>query len=503
MNFKQSCLKITLPLIIGFSAISCASTRLETTAQSKKQGTVEVLLSSADKTHLLSKEPELEFQSKIRATNSKTDFIIQVDEKIKYQQILGFGAALLDGTATLVNNSLQPQAIDDLWVKLFDPKKGIGLSFLRLGIGASDLSPDLYSYEDQPGHFTVEHDQAVFQLVKKALALNSNLKVMGSPWSPPGWMKTNGTMIKGSLAPEHQKDFAEYLIKTIQAWKKVGLPVDAITLQNEPKNDNNFTTSLFNLHPGDKVPPLAPVDQQTFITKFLGPAVQNAGLKTKLLIWDHNYEQSGTNMIDQVLISLQDKEMRQYSGGAAFHCYSKGNVRSLAAIPQTYPGQDIYMTECSSGDWTNWKDQFNYDAASWIIDPLRAGAKVVLKWGLILDENHKPYLTAYNGSCTGCIGSIVIRNKPDGSYTGQWAYERDYYILGQISKFVQPGAYRIESNEPPGGVLKNVAFINTDNSKVLYVFNSSGEAKNFEVQASSGSFQYNLPPQSVVTFRWN
>jgi glucosylceramidase len=245
------------------------------------------------------------------------------------------------------------------------------------------------------------------------------------------------------------------------------------------------------------------VDQQTFITQFLGPAVQNAGLKTKLLIWDHNYEQSGTNMIDQVLISLQKKEMRQHSGGAAFHCYSNGNIASLASIPQTYPGQDIYMTECSSGTWRNWKDQFNYDAASWIIDPLRAGAKVVLKWGLILDENHKPYLTAYSGSCTGCIGSIVIRNKPDGSYTGQWDYDRDYYILGQISKFVQPGAYRIESNEPPGGVLKNVAFINTDNSKVLYVFNSSAEARNFEVQTSSGRFRYNIPPQSVVTFRWN
>lgn len=464
---------------------------------------VQVLLSSADKSHLLSEQPDLILEANDQSVNK--DFVIQVNESVKYQQIDGFGAALLDGTALLVTEALDQKSLDDLWIELFDPNLGIGLSYLRLAVGASDLSPELYSYEDKKGVFSVDHDKLVapvFPLVLKALKLNPRLKIMGSTWSPPAWMKTNKSMIQGSLAPEHQDDYAKYLVKTVKAWKAEGLPVHALTIQNEPKNGNFFTTSLFNLYPQDPVPPTAPVDQQTFLAKYLGPAFKQAGLDTKLLLWDHNYKEHGFNMIEHILTTLSDPIARQYSGGVAFHCYSDGDVSSVATIPQSYPGQDIYMTECSSGTWTSWEAQFNYDADQWIIEPLRAGAKIVLKWGLVLDDNHEPYLKGYKGSCSGCIGAVVIHKNQEGQYNGKWSFDRDYYILGQISKFVKPGAYRISSNDQKNGPIRNVAFENPDKSKVLYVHNTSSESQRFVVKTKIEMFKYEIPKQSVVTFKW-
>lgn len=468
---------------------------------------IQVLLSSADRSHLLSQQPNLVFEPNDETLNQgrHNDYVIEVDATIKHQKIEGFGAALLDGTAILLTTALKQKALDNLWVQLFDPNLGIGLSYLRLAIGASDLSPVLYSYEDQPGVFSVAHDKVtapVFPLIHKALKLNPMLKVMGSTWSPPAWMKTNKSMIQGSLAPQHQADFADYLVKTVKAWKKEGLPVHAITIQNEPKNGNEFTTSLFNLHPNDPVPPAAPVDQQTFLANYLGPAFRNAGLNTKVLLWDHNYKEHGYDMIEQILIALRDPVARQYSSGVAFHCYSDGDISSVASISQAYPGQEIYMTECSSGVWKSWSDQFNHDAEQWIIEPLRVGAKVILKWGLVLDDNHEPYLKDYKGSCSGCIGAIVIHKDQEGKYNGKWSFDRDYYILGQISKFVKPGAYRISSNDQKKGPIRNVAFENPDKSKVLYVHNASLEPQKLMVKTKTGVFRYHMPKQSVVTFKW-
>ncbi len=466
---------------------------------------VTAVLTSADKSHLLETQPNIIWRSEKYGLNP----LIRVNSKVKFQSIVGFGAALTDGGASLLTEALSPEALNELWTELFHPDKGIGLSFMRMTIGASDLSPHLYSYEDEPGQFSIEHDltkSPVIPLLLKAMKLNPSLQVMGSPWSPPAWMKDNRSMIKGSLAPEHQSDFANYLAKTVLAWQQQGLKVHSISMQNEPKNGNNFTTSLFNLYPGDQVKPLTQVDEQTFLAKYLGPVFERAGLKTKLLVWDHNYVQSGVNMIPEVLELLKEPTALRYSGGAAFHCYGDSpkatDISQLGLIQKTYPSQELYMSECSSGRWRSWADEFNYDADRWIIGPLRAGAKGILKWGLALDDHHEPYLKPYDGSCATCIGVVVVHNALGGGYTGKWSFERDYYILGQLSRFVRAGAIRIDSNESDDGVIKNVAFENPDGSKVLYVYNSSRKSRKFEVEFESRYFDFLLPRQSVVTFKW-
>jgi glucosylceramidase len=468
--------------------------------EKRVSSSVQVILTTVDKVHLLEEQTPLDFVKKAEA-----ETVIVVDENKKYQQMLGFGSAFTDASAQLLTQALTPEELDKLWVQLFDPDRGIGVSFLRLGIGASDLSPQLYSYEDVPGQFSIEHDVKelpVIPLVKKAMELNPSLQVMGTPWSPPAWMKKNHSMIRGWLDSQHQADFANYLVKTVQAWQNEGLKVYAITVQNEPKNDNEFTTSLFGLFPEDPALPFAEVDEQTFIGHYLGPAFEEAGLQTKILLWDHNYRQAGHNMVQEVMTVFNDVEARKYTAGAAFHCYSEGSPSELAEIVERFPEKEIAMTECSSGTWLTWEDQFFGDASEWIIGPIRSGARVVLKWGLALDDHHGPYLKDYKGSCNGCIGAVQVHNNPDGSYNGQWSFDRDYYILGQISKFVQPGAYRIDSNESADHLIRNVAFENADGSKVLYVLNLDKKPRSYVVRTSSGSFSYDMPAQSVVTFKW-
>jgi glucosylceramidase len=455
-------------------------------------GPISAFMSSADQSNLLSPQPDLSFTS----DSASGKYVIHVNESIRYQQMVGFGASITDGTAWLLKHALSASATQSLMTKLFDPILGIGLSFLRQPIGASDLSASVYSYEDTPGQFSIAHDTAdSILLVKQALALNPKLQIMGTPWSPPAWMQNNSSMMGGALLQANQQNFAQYLVNTVQAWQHQGIPVYAVTMQNEPRYvSGGYPTSAMSLFPSDNSWPSAPVNQQDLLKTYVGPSFARAGLNTKILALDHNWD-----LTSQVLTMLGDPETRKYSGGVAFHCYG-GNVMNSAAIRQQYPDQDLYSTECSSGTWTSWSDQFTGDASSWIISSIRLGSRAVLKWGLVLDDNHGPHLGT--GSCSTCIGAAVVHNTSNGGYTGTWDLDRDYYILGQISKFVQPGAYRIESDQSADSVIQDVAFQNTDGTKVLYVFNSSSSRQNFAVQTSSGSFNFSIPSQSVVTFKW-
>jgi glucosylceramidase len=455
-------------------------------------GTITAYMTSADQSHLLSPQENLSFS----ATRAFGQYVIHLNEDIHYQQMVGFGASITDGTAWLLSHALSKSSADSLMTKLFDPDLGIGLSFLRQPIGATDLSASVYSYEDTRGQFSIAHDMtAMIPLVKQALALNPKLQVMGSPWSPPAWMQDNNSMFGGTLLAEHQENFSQYLVKAVQAWQEQGIPVHAISMQNEPRYINDgYPTAGMSLFPGDSSWPTSPVDHQSLLKNHVGPAFAHAGLSTKFLVLDHNWDHTS-----QVMNMLSDPETRRYSHGVAFHCYG-GNILDSAAVQQSYPSVDLYSTECSSGSWRSWSDQFSSDASSWIIGTIRLGSKSIVKWGLVLDDNHAPHLET--GGCKECIGAAVVHNNADGSYTGTWDLERDYYTLGQISKFVQPGAYRIESDQSNDSVIQDIAFLNPDGTKALYVYNSSSSPQTFAVQASLGSFRFFIPAQSVVTFKW-
>jgi glucosylceramidase len=369
---------------------------------------------------------------------------------------------------------------------LFDPKKGIGLNILRQPMGASDFALTDYSYDDVAAgerdlgltKFSIEHDRAyIIPLLKEALAVNPNLKVMGTPWSPPGWMKTSQSMIYGALLPEAYPAFAKYFVKYINAYSEAGVPIYAITMQNEPLN-------IPGNYPGMG---MTAIEQATFLRENLGPALREAGLKTKIFVFDHNWD-----LIEYPIQVLNDSKAAAYAGGIATHCYG-GAATAQMELHDRFPEKEIWMTECSGGDWQ--KGNLLEQQARLIINSTRNWAKTVVLWNMALDQNHEPFL----GGCTNCRGVVTINHALSPT---QITRTVDFTALAHASKFVRPGAHRIASNSFDQGSLEDVAFQNPDGSIVLLVLNSSGGAVPFNIAWQGEFASYKLPAGGVATFTW-
>lgn len=436
----------------------------------------------------------LENQSSWLATKSAIQFspdrtpnlTIHVDETTKYQTIDGFGASLTNSSAWLFDKKLTPQQRNETLDTLFDPQKGIALGILRQPMGASDFAISIYSYDDLPDgqkdpqlqKFSIDHDRAyILPLLKQALARNPNLKIMASPWSPPGWMKTSQSMVHGALLPEAYPALANYFVKFIQAYAAEGVPIYAITMQNEP---------LFipNDYPGMN---MTAVEQAAFLRDNLGPALKAAGLKTKVFVFDHNWD-----LIKYPLQVMSDSRAASFAAGIATHCY--GGVPTVQnELHDRYPDKEIWMTECSGGDWQ--KGNLLEQQVRLIIQSTRNWAQSVVLWNLALDQNHEPFI----GGCTNCRGVVTVNH---AASPAQVIPTVDYAALGHVSKFVKPGAHRIASNTFDQGVLEDVAFQNPDGSIVLLVLNSSGSAQTFNIAWHGEFASYKLPAGAVATFAW-
>jgi len=421
---------------------------------------------------------------------------IQVTETITYQQMDGFGAALTDSSAWLISNTLditRTKILNDL----FSPTDGIGISYVRLPMGASDfVTGTHYTYDDLPTgltdtqliSFSIAHDQAyIIPILQQARSINPQLKVMGSPWSAPAWMKSPETLYGGSLKPEedYQEVYANYFVKFIQSYEAEGIPIHAVTIQNEPYHTNTtYPTMWMELS-----------DQGDFVKNHLGPAFVQNGISTKILIWDHNWD--GWNYPLEV---LSDPDAIDYIAGSAWHCYcshppdcDENTPDKQTIVHDAYPDKDIYFTECTGGEWDNdFASVLVGNLQNLFIGSVRNWAKTVLLWNLALDENGEPH----EGGCEGCRGVVTI------DQTGMITCNVEYYAIGHLSKFVDPGAYRIESDYFPE-LLESVAFQNPDGSIVLVVLNPGIDPKSFDVQWNGQHFPYNLLPQSVATFKWN
>ncbi len=313
--------------------------------------------------------------------------------------------------------------------------------------------------------------------MRRALSINPQLKVMGSPWSAPAWMKTTNNLIKGTLVPRFYDSFADYFVRFIRGYGAEGIPIYAISLQNEP----NFEPDNY---PGMK---MEPAMRAEVVGRHLGPAFARNGIKTAILDWDHNWD-----LPQKPLDVLSDSLARRYVQGVAWHCYG-GNVSAQGAVHDRYPDKDTYFTECSGGEWSpKFEENLKWTTANLIIGATRNWARGVLMWNLALDENHGPHL----GGCDNCRGVVTIDSK-----TGTYRREVDYYALGHASKFVKPGAHRVASS---GGdsTLVHVAFRNPDGVEVLLVLNSGAAARVFSVHAPGRAFQFTLPAASVATFIW-
>ncbi|HEY0533301.1 MAG TPA: RICIN domain-containing protein [Actinoplanes sp.] len=436
---------------------------------------VSVWETTADQSRLLSPQAGATFN----AGNGSGGQTITINPDTTYQSMAGFGASFTDSSAWLVFNSPQRNAI---MTKLFDPSQGAGIDFLRQPIGASDFSRSTFSYDDTAGdtalsHFSVAHDNAyVLPLLQQAKQINPATTFMATPWSPPAWMKTSNSMIHGTLTPADRTAYAGYFVKFIQAYGAAGVPISLVTPQNEPDNDPGN-------YPGMKWPS---TDEATFVNSYLGPAIQNAGLSTKILAYDHNWDDPGYP--STVLTNAGN-----YTAGTAWHCYG-GDVSAQNTVHSSFPSKDTYFTECSGTQSANTANTFG-DTLMWqtehlMINATRDWAKSVVTWNMALDPSGGPSM-----NCTTCTGVVTV----NGSNV---SYNAEYYMLGQASKFVKPGAVRIDSNSFGGGGLEDVAFKNPDGSHVLLVQNASGSSNTFNVSENGQSFTYTLPGRSVATFVW-
>ena len=445
----------------------------------------EVWVTTGDRSKLLAREPNAPISAATTDTARGIAYI-DVDVATTYQEIVGFGASITDASAWLIQTKLSAAQRDSLLRDLFGRDPGIGLSFTRLTIGASDFSRAHYTLNDLPNGetdatlagFSIDSNRAdVLPVVKQARAINPALAVMASPWSAPAWMKSSGSLIRGTLRPDAYPAFAEYLRRYVEAYAAEGVPIFAITVQNEPHHEPDD-------YPGMR---LTPQQRAEFYRRSLGPLFARNRVRTQILDWDHNWDEPKSP-----LAVLADSAARQYVAGVAWHCYA-GAVAAQTTVHDAHPDKDTYFTECSGGEWAPvWGDNLKWITRTLIIGSTRAWAKGVLLWNLALDESHGPHL----GGCDNCRGVVTIDSR-----TGAVTRNVEYYALAHASRFVVPGARRIGSTAVADKV-ESVGFINPDGSKALVVVNTASLARDIAVRESGRSFRYTLPAGAVGTFTW-
>jgi glucosylceramidase len=467
----------------AYSTLSLAFAATLVTACASGHTTVAAWVTTGDQSRRLAREPDLHFTRS--AIDSATP-VIDVDYSKQFQSIVGWGAAMTDASAFLIETRLNPAKREALLQELFGREPGIGLSFVRIPMGASDFSRSHYSYDDRPAgetdstlaHFSIDVDRAEkIPALKRALAINPRLKLVGSPWSAPGWMKTSGSLIKGTLVPKFYGAFAEYFRRWIIAYEAEGLPIFAITLQNEPhfEPDN---------YPGMR---LSPPQRAAIIGGNVGRLFAQRGIRAQIWDWDHNWDE-----VASPLTVLADTLARRYVSAVAWHCYG-GEITAQTVVHDRYPDKDTYFTECSGGEWAPvWADNLKWYVSKMVIGNARGWAKGVALWNLALDEHYGPH----KGGCNDCRGVVTIN-----SVTGEITRNPEYYALAHASRFVRPGAVRIASSAPKG--LETVAFRNQDDrSTALIVLNTMNSSSRFAVRVGETSFTASLPAGAVATFTW-
>jgi glucosylceramidase len=417
-------------------------------------------------------------------------FTIAVDSGTTYQQMDGVGASLTDSAGWVLWNKLTASQRDTLMQSLFDPNSGIGISILRQPMGASDFSASGdYSYDDVPAgqtdpnlaQFSIAHDQTyLIPLLRQALSLNPSLKVHALPWSPPAWMKTTGAMNGGNIATADFPTLAQYFTSFIGAYQQQGIPIYAVSMQNEPLNS---TTA----YPSASV---ASSDEANFIGNYLGPALAGAGLgNVKIFGYEHYWDQP---QYPEAL--LADSAAYGYLAGSSFHCYA-GSVSAQSQVEQAYPAKDIWFTECTGTVGSSFAGDLSWNAENLLIGATRNWARGVTLWNIALDQNSGPQ----NGGCTACRGVVTV---DDSVSPPAITRNVEYYLLGHLGKFVQPGGYRIDSNTYGSGSLEDVAFVNPDGSIVLLVLNAASGSSTFAVTWNGANFTDTLPAGALATYEW-
>jgi glucosylceramidase len=414
---------------------------------------------------------------------TSTGLTIEVNDGQEFQTIDGFGFALTGGSAMHLSR-MEPAKRATLLQELFATgSTNIGISYLRVSIGASDLNERVFTYDDVPrgetdpslARFSLGPDHAdVIPVLKEILAINPKIKILGSPWTAPAWMKSNSAVKGGNLKPEFYDAYAQYFVKYLLGMKADGIRIDAITIQNEPLNPKNTPSMVMSAE-----------EQALFIKQHLGPAFAAAKLDTRIILYDHNCD-----VPEYALSILGDPEAAKYVDGSGFHLYG-GKIEAMSKVHDAFPGKSLYFTEQMvierppkpTLDIAN-------PVARLIIGATRNWSRNVLLWNLAADQNNDPHTN--DGGCGICQGAITINGN---LVTRNLAY----YAVAHASKFVRPGSVRVASNQLDG--LPNVAF-KTPQGMVLIVANRSQSSQSFSVRSHEQSFAAALEAGAVGTFVW-
>ncbi|MBO0824194.1 MAG: discoidin domain-containing protein [Actinobacteria bacterium] len=408
---------------------------------------------------------------------------VVVDPTRRYQTMTGFGASMTDSSAYVLNK-LPAATRDRTMADLFSPATGIGMSMLRNPMGASDFAVNgSYSYDDQPAgatdptlaDFSITHDNAyILPLLRQAQRLNPQLAMMGTPWSPPGWMKTSGSMVTGSFLPQYFAAYAKYFVKYLQGYAAAGVPVRFVSAQNEPLYEPAT-------YPGMNFPA---AQEATFIGDYLGPALRRAGLDTRILGYDHNWD-----VLAYPEQLYADPSSAAYVPGTAWHCYA-GDMSAQTSSHNDYPHAQAFETECSGGTWQGTDAQAFSQTMQLLIGVPRNWGQSVVLWNLALDDNRGPQ----NNGCDTCRGVVTVH--ADGTVTK----ELDYWALGQVTRFVHPGATRIASSQPGG--LWDVAYTNPDGTGTLVAYNPTTTGSQLSIQVGKQHVTTTLAAGAAATYTW-
>ena len=488
-----------------FMALTC-NILLLTAQQESQLRQIEAWVTTPDRSELFARQSE-----KIPFTNENRGggVPIVIDEQQTMQTMDGFGFALTGGSAELMMKMSRTERTKLLKNLFSSEDNAIGVSYIRLTIGASDLNSFVYSYNDLPegetdfelAKFDLGQDKKdVIPIMKEIVAINPKILIMASPWSPPVWMKTNGKVKAGSLKKECYDVYARYFVKYIQEMKKEGITIDAITIQNEPINANNTPSMRMNA-----------AEQTEFIKNNLGPALKTANLSTKIILFDHNLDRP-----DHALTVLRDPDAAQYVNGAGYHHYG-GDMSAMTLIHNARPDKHLYFTEqmITERPGTN-TIAIAAQVKRMLINTTQNWSRNVVLWNFAADPENDPHTD--DGGCSICQGAVTL----DGDKVSR---NIAYYVVAHASKFVRPGSVRIASTNKGdqsvllttdeeqreivrvatitnNDALPNVAFRTPDGKIVLIVANDTYATGTFRVQYQGQYANIRLQPGAVGTYVW-
>ncbi|MCE3202247.1 glycosyl hydrolase [Paenibacillus sonchi] len=439
-----------------------------------------IMYRSTGENELFIKQPPE--QQKVGASEQAT-VTVTIDESQTYQEMDGFGASFTDSAAYLINRVLSPEQRTELMKRLFDPAAGIGLSVLRNPMGASDYARTVYSYNDlsegetdmELNRFSVAHDEEdIIPLLQQAVALNPAVKLMASPWSAPGWMKTSGSMITGRLKPEYYGVYAGYFVRYIQAYAEHGLPVYAVTPQNEPLFEPHHYPGMLML----------PEEQAIFVREYLKPAFIKHKINAKILCYDHNWDRP-----DYPLAVLA--AAGEAVDGVAWHWYG-GTASAQSRVKLVFEDKEVHFTEGSGGEWIPPFEQAFSNVIRTGIEILRNHSKSFVLWNMALDEQNGPAVPGFGRST--CRGIVRIDQQ-----TRELTYTLDYYALAHFSKVIRPKALRLESHSTHPAVT-SAAFRNLDGSVGAVLFNDGEKLEIVTVRLPGEEpLTFSMAPKSAVS----